>query len=219
MKIIKNLKEQSVSGHKTLLPLLMTFSFKMNCLFMLHDETKNSTKTKKKKVGVLQLTAPKMVALLGAGARGHNLLPLSYLPGTLLGRSRHEQGTQQLVFLLKEGVRQLLISVCTSGAPQAAPGHLPGTSPAPFDPAAGCPPEQRERACRDSLLLWKTSHVQIKFILGCSTGATIQHDHAEQSLRWGEHRCPGTKQAQQGTVLGPLRSSPGRAKQTRAGRA
>lgn len=30
MKIIKNLKKQSVSGHKTLLPLLMTFSFEMN---------------------------------------------------------------------------------------------------------------------------------------------------------------------------------------------
>lgn len=185
---------------------------------MLHDETKNSTKTKKK-VGVLQLTAPKMVALLGAGAWGHNLLPLSYLRGTLLGRSRHHQGTQQLVVLLKEGVCQLLISVCTSGAPRGGPGHLPGTSSAPSDPAAGCPPEQRERACRDSLLLWKTSHVQTKFILGYSTGATIQHDHAEQSLRWGEHRCPGTKQAQQGTVLGPLRSSPGRAKQSRAGRA
>lgn len=78
MKIIKNLKKQSVSGHKTLLPLLMTFSFEMNCLLMLHDETKNSTKTKNK-VGVLQLTAPKMVALLGAGARGHNLLPLNNL--------------------------------------------------------------------------------------------------------------------------------------------
>lgn len=148
---------------------------------MLHDETKNSTKTKTK-VGVLQLTAPKMVALLGAGARGHNLLPLRNLGDTQLGRSRHHQGAQQLVFLLKEGVRQLLISVCTSGVPRAAPGRLPGTSPAPSEPAAGCPPEQRERARRDSLLLWKTSHVQSKFILGYSTGATIQHDHAEQSI-------------------------------------
>lgn len=75
-----------------------------------------------------------MVALLGAGAWGHNLLPLSNLRGTLLGRSRHHQGAQQLVFLLGEGVRRLLISVCTSGAPRAAPGssrpsagHLPST--------------------------------------------------------------------------------------------
>lgn len=95
MKIIKNLEEQSVSGHKTLLPFLMTFSFKMNCLLMLHDETKNSTKTKHK-VGVLQLAAPKMVALLGAGAWGHNLLPLGNLRGTLLGRSRHHQGARVL---------------------------------------------------------------------------------------------------------------------------
>lgn len=184
-KIIKNLEERSVSGHKTLLPFLMTFSFKMNCLLTRHEETKNLTKTKHK-VGVLQLSAPKMVALLRPGAWGHNLLPLSNLQGTLVGRSRHHQGAQQLVFLLKEGVRQLLISVCTSGAPRAAPGHLPGTSPAPSDPAAGCLLEQRERACRDSLLLWKTSHVQSKFILGYSTEATIQHDHAERSLRWGE---------------------------------
>lgn len=72
-----------------------------------------------------------------------------------------------------------------------------------------------ERARRDSLLVWKTSHVQAEFILGYSTGATIQHDRTEQSLRWGEHRCSGAKQAQLGMVLGPLRSSPGRAKQSR----
>lgn len=35
---------------------------------MLHDETKNSTKTKAK-VGTLRLAAPKMVAWLGAGAQ------------------------------------------------------------------------------------------------------------------------------------------------------
>lgn len=150
-----------------------------------------------------------MVALLGAGAWGHNLLSLSNLRDTLLGRSRHHQGAQQLVFLLKEGVSSSAFDFGLHlGALRAAPGRLPGTSPAPADPAAGCPLEQRERARRDSLLLWKTSHVQSKFILGYSTGATIQHDHAERSLRWGEHRCPGTKQAQQGTVLGPLRSSP-----------
>lgn len=87
----------------------------------------------------MQLTVPKMVALLGAGAWGHNLLPLSNLWGTLLGRSRHHQGAQQLVFLLGEGVRQLLISDCTSGAPRAAPGHLPGTSPAPSEPGRRMP--------------------------------------------------------------------------------
>lgn len=147
---------------------------------MLHDETKNSTKTKTK-VGVLHLTAPKMVALLGAGARGHNLLPLSNLGDTLLGRSRHHQGAQPLMFLLKEGVRQLLISVCTSGAPAAAPARLPGTSQ--HHPSR---PQDARRSSEsgpaETLLLWKTSHVQRKFILGYSTGATIQHDHAEQSI-------------------------------------
>lgn len=143
----------------------MTFSFKNNCLLMLRDETKNSTKTKTK-VGVLHLTAPKMVALLGAGARGHNLLPLSNLGDTLLGRSRHHQGAQPLMFLHKEGVRQLLISVCTSGAPAAAPARLPGTSPAPSEPAAGCPPEQRERARRDTAPLENKSRAtQVHFRL------------------------------------------------------
>lgn len=79
-------------------------------------------------------------------------------------------------------------------------------------PAGGV---RAERARRDSLLVWKTSHVQAEFILGYSAGATIQHDRAEQSLRWGEHCRSGVKQAQLGTVLSPLRSSPGRAKQSR----
>lgn len=75
MKIIKNLKEQSVSGHKTLLPLLMTFSFKMNCLFMLHDETKNSTKTKKKKSRSTAINSPQNGCLARGRGTGAQFAP------------------------------------------------------------------------------------------------------------------------------------------------
>lgn len=104
----------------------------------------------------------------------------------------------------------------TSSRWPSAP-HLPSASRPSCPLPCGMPTggARVEWARRDSLLVWKTSHVQAEFILGYSTGATIQHDRAERSLRWGEHRRSGAKQAQLGTVLGPLRRSPGRAKQSR----
>lgn len=106
------------------------------------------------------------------------------------------------------------------GAPRAAAGCLPRTSQRQHTQLPAAVRDARWRSesgagLRDSLLLWKTSHVRAEFILGYSTGVTKQHNCAEQSLHRGEHRCSGTKQARLDTVIGPLRSSAGRAKQSR----
>lgn len=198
MKIIKNLEEQSVSGHKTLLPFLMTFSFKMNCLLMLHDETKNPTKTEHK-VGALQLTAPKMVPLLGAGARGHDLLPLSNPEAHTARPQQAPPGCSAARVFAQGGSSPAfdfgLHLLCPWSSSWPSSGQLPSTT----RPGRGMPAGAARAGPPRSLLLWKTSHVQSKFILGYSTAATIRHDRAERSLRRGErererereHRCPG----------------------------
>lgn len=196
MKIIKNLGEQSVSGHKTLLPFLMTFSFKMNCLLMLHDETKNPTKTEHK-VGALQLTAPKMVPLLGAGARGHDLLPLSNPEAHTARPQQAPPGCSAARVFAQGGSSPAfdfgLHLLCPWSSSWPSSGQLPSTT----RPGRGMPAGAARAGPPRSLLLWKTSHVQSKFILGYSTAATIRHDRAERSLRRGERErerasLPGT---------------------------
>lgn len=222
MKIIKNLEEQSVSGHKTLLPFLMTFSFKMNCLLMLHDETKNPTKTEHK-VGALQLTAPKMVPLLGAGARGHDLLPLSNPEAHTARPQQAPPGCSAARVFAQGGSSPAfdfgLHLLCPWSSSWPSSGQLPSTT----RPGRGMPAGAARAGPPRSLLLWKTSHVQSKFILGYSTAATIRHDRAERSLRRGEREresiAARDEQARQGTVLGAVRSGPGGAERSGAGRA